>query len=602
MDQSRGASWGYISFQRNQGGWRARPGCREGREPEDWRPEGPRVLPGLQVSLSRHHRPPGPRATPAPGPWAPGPVPGAHGLAARAGQAPGPADRNHGDRGPTPRAPGSQISGAREDLKAPQVLKEPANDIWITLYADSSPAAGIDIFGMIAEIWIGNVRRMIVLPGLVLGHGHGSALDKTMSLLWALYLIAGPSVNSLEAIILAVAAITTDQGVERLMVDMANVVDAFLCRLGLRSSRFYRELIYTFEHAVGIPDWLHLWSGIIKFGLESLDGWPGILQRLRSLSKFFNIEEYREVAAKHLKRQGRHDLAAKLKSFGVSAAKWRYHTHCLLVIALADLREICQNYLPDVTFGSMQDSQNWAAVKKCCQEAQIWIWLSVFSKWFAQRFIAMLNWGRGCACHRNEKDRSKILCGKFGQNLADAKAHIATSLTNMMNDASQISYSDCEQDREVWDGIKFVLRRAVSDANTKTKWVAEVPYAFSRLSDPAECAEIIKQWRSCPPTMHNRNTVRIMQIHEREIDSIARLETPVANMSADLRKIERVWKSMRIVSDVAEGYHRTCHVTKIRAPVSKASPHLPSSRGRGADEIRWPPIEIRVGAFQVPPI
>ena len=106
-----------------------------------------------------------------------------------------------------------------------------ATDIWICLYADSSPAAGIDIFAMIAEVWINGICRMLVLPGIVLGHGHGSALDKLMALLWALWLVCGPTVASLEAILLAVVAMTTDQGVESLMVSLGNALDAVLCRL-----------------------------------------------------------------------------------------------------------------------------------------------------------------------------------------------------------------------------------------------------------------------------------------------------------------------------------------------------------------------------------
>ena len=162
-----------------------------------------------------------------------------------------------------------------------------AASFWICLYADSSPVSGYDIFGMICDVFVDGVKHTFMLPGSVLGHGHTSALDKTMALLWAIWLACGPDVESFERVVMAIICITTDQGVESYMVDVANIVDAFLVSLKLRASRLFTSMIYTFPRAVGIPDWEHMWSGLLKHALLALPTWPITLAKLRAVVKCF---------------------------------------------------------------------------------------------------------------------------------------------------------------------------------------------------------------------------------------------------------------------------------------------------------------------------
>ena len=95
-----------------------------------------------------------------------------------------------------------------------QVLGTPNNQFWINVFADSSSTPGMDAFGIICEIFVHNsLLRVFTLPGLMLGHGRTSALDKLMALLWSLYLVTGPSVDSFVAAVFNIRSMCTDQGV-----------------------------------------------------------------------------------------------------------------------------------------------------------------------------------------------------------------------------------------------------------------------------------------------------------------------------------------------------------------------------------------------------
>ena len=64
----------------------------------------------------------------------------------------------------------------------------------INLQTDASPVTGAELQGMVAEfIHRDKTVRQTILPGSTLHYGHCDAIAKAIALVWAVWLICGPS-------------------------------------------------------------------------------------------------------------------------------------------------------------------------------------------------------------------------------------------------------------------------------------------------------------------------------------------------------------------------------------------------------------------------
>jgi len=85
----------------------------------------------------------------------------------------------------------------------------------INIYSDASPVTGTELQGMIIDICLKNgVFYRLVLPGSTLAYGHTDTLSKSVALVWALWLVAGPELEALQYACDKVRSFTTDFGVE----------------------------------------------------------------------------------------------------------------------------------------------------------------------------------------------------------------------------------------------------------------------------------------------------------------------------------------------------------------------------------------------------
>ena len=81
------------------------------------------------------------------------------------------------------------------------------------MFTDSSPVTGEEFQGMIADIVFknGSLRRL-TLPDASLGYCNFDAVSKAVSLLWASWLVAGPSERRMRFFLGKVQSIVTDGG------------------------------------------------------------------------------------------------------------------------------------------------------------------------------------------------------------------------------------------------------------------------------------------------------------------------------------------------------------------------------------------------------
>ena len=104
-----------------------------------------------------------------------------------------------------------------------------------------------------------------VLPGTVLAHGFQSTAG--VALLWQVWLLSGPLTVDLEHFLEDCRPITTDMGVERLIVS-ASVFQISSARLALSVSAHCRSMTRLLPLCVEQPNWHHFLGGCLKAALR----------------------------------------------------------------------------------------------------------------------------------------------------------------------------------------------------------------------------------------------------------------------------------------------------------------------------------------------
>ena len=103
--------------------------------------------------------------------------------------------------------------------------------------------------------------RRLVLPGSTLGYGHTSTMDKAAALLWAMWLIAGPSLDDLDWFCDNVRSLTTDFGVEMHLLEVPDIKEAMIAWAGGLPLMNARLLVKAdrrcFRRALRIAGWSH---------------------------------------------------------------------------------------------------------------------------------------------------------------------------------------------------------------------------------------------------------------------------------------------------------------------------------------------------------
>ena len=150
----------------------------------------------------------------------------------------------------------------------------------INVFTDASPNTGLEFQGMVADIFKKDASyRRIVLPGCSLIYGMQDAVNKTITLLWAIWLLTGPVIEDTAYFLQKVCCITTDAGIEILTTKMPCVLNAFAKWLNgtplvnLRCEVNWRQRL--FPHAIRLIGWSHTWGNIMKQVAFTYPGWGG---------------------------------------------------------------------------------------------------------------------------------------------------------------------------------------------------------------------------------------------------------------------------------------------------------------------------------------
>ena len=306
---------------------------------------------------------------------------------------------------------------------AKMMRAEPATEVERHLSIDSSPSSGMELLGIVVDEFTGLGEAVVhkKLPPVYLAHGFSTVLCKAMALLWSIWLVAGPGLDSMRAYCNSVKSMTTDWGGESNVAYLPDVLPVFMKMLQ-NSWKTPRHLHIEqdsrlFPCAVWVPGWNHLFSNMMNFCLSALPSWPGLLQQLKACVRFFKIKDYRDTLAAKLKGQGLHDQAAKLSSFEGNFAKWRFETVETSFRAMLHIKDICQRHFVAELFGAVQDRALLSQVDAAVRSLRFWSLLQGLSKGVALLDEAgsssSKKRGRTCSLSR----RGEVLMG-FGSGSA----------------------------------------------------------------------------------------------------------------------------------------------------------------------------------------
>jgi hypothetical protein len=197
----------------------------------------------------------------------------------------------------------------------------------VYIWCDASPQRrGREMFAATIDFFAGEFYGRFMLPLMSLPRGALSAIGKTLTLLWMLWLIVGPSWKSLRCFLNRVRGITTDQGGERLIPNMVDCLPEFLEYLEMPPCSG-PEQRHLFPRVIEMPGWKHKFDLLIRRGLSSLLWFPAWLERLKALVAFCRSTLNTETLVGYLRGLG---LKGAAQLFGglhfPVFAHWRWST------------------------------------------------------------------------------------------------------------------------------------------------------------------------------------------------------------------------------------------------------------------------------------
>ena len=175
----------------------------------------------------------------------------------------------------------------------------------INVYTDSSPVSGTEMQGMLMDIhFTDDTHDRIELPGGSLTYGLFDAVSKTICLLHAFWLIAGPDAKTVKYVCSRVISVTTDFGTEKHTIEMRDCVTAYCMWMNgvpLDDCRAFVDVTRRWlPNAIRLAGWSHALGNIMKHTAEACVRWPAILDNMRTMVNFFRNATWRSYTKRAL--------------------------------------------------------------------------------------------------------------------------------------------------------------------------------------------------------------------------------------------------------------------------------------------------------------
>ena len=208
----------------------------------------------------------------------------------------------------------------------------------IFLYTDGSPQwRGVELLASSFHLKYTDEDGTVtwwhrLLPCVSIGIAMFSALGKAITLLWQIFLMAGPDYERMRRFLLRVTSLTLDWGTESKLPDMRDILPAFCKFIAVPLPRSWQTHDFLFPRALMQPGMRHSVDRLIRRSLTSLSFFPSFLEGLKAVNCF--VREHKSDLKIALVKCGHGavaDLIAMIKL--PPFAKWRWGTFTSRLVA-----------------------------------------------------------------------------------------------------------------------------------------------------------------------------------------------------------------------------------------------------------------------------
>ena len=452
----------------------------------------------------------------------------------------------------------------------------------IHLYSDSSPVTGEELQGMLMDIFFydGSTDR-VVLPGCTLAYGCFNAVAKSLALVWAAFLVAGPDEEGIRYFFDEVVSIVTDCGTEIKMATVPDVITAFVRWNQGWSLARCAPLVDTetrlFANALRISGWCHAWGNLMKEVAHVCPKWPTVLEQMRCMVAFWRDRTWRKWVQVALR--GTDVDTSVLKSFPAAIAKWRFETIAKTMFCLDRLRTIAEKHLRPEMFARAKDAVFMKKVFETVGDREFGIFISAAYRHCFRECEDARHWGMVCRCEVCEKKRAdareaghrvRLECFMNSRCLAESWPWLQKWQARVRDSGAALyQEGDCEGNRDVYECIVCMLHKMLQGIDSHFGYLGILPWALSRADTTEGALEVMRQVKKLPWDRHDPLTRKVMSRVGGDIERVSQGEPVSTALQSELAP----FKQVPLDESLGEGYHRDTHKEKSRATGS-TSRHL----------------------------
>jgi hypothetical protein len=280
--------------------------------------------------------------------------------------------------------------------------------IALYLFVDASPQwRGLEFYASTWDIFVTGIfwkRRL--LPAISLPRKLYSSLGKAVAFLWQVFLLVGPSLARMRAVLAKIRSITTDMGAESNIIRTPDVLPSFMVYLGVHIGNA-RPGKWLLPNAVHIAGWRHKVDLLIQRGLCRLDFFPKFIERLKSLIAFVRDEGLSKVLSDDLRSRKLFGLDALIKAGRPPTfAKWRWGTLAKCTRDIGGwLHSLAANFDHKPFFAKSIREQMKSVVACFTREFIQQFW---FVSWYMVWMDKLQSYGGTCICHAGDFADGKV--------------------------------------------------------------------------------------------------------------------------------------------------------------------------------------------------
>ena len=433
-------------------------------------------------------------------------------------------------------------------------LWQTMGDVAIYLYMDSSPQhlGGREMMAISMEILdltgVLPFERKL-LPVMSLARDFLDSHGKAVALLWATFLLVGPTYEQMARFLDNVVSVCSDMGAERLVaVAPDHLSDFFDIFLGMPGKPHRAALL---PMALQAPGWNHGWDIIMKRGLQSLAWFPSCMELLRSIVHFFRCGLLVQALCKKVEERGFPIISSMISKVRIpSIAEWRWGTLHRACKQLSTIMDTLRSYWAPDLFANAKDAKTLRQVGLALNSVRF-RWQFKFVHFFSSRIVRIQSWGKGS---RALEAGLPVDPMSLGRRLSEAGPYVESAFRSMLSEAAEWDSASFEGAslRDI-DCMKACVRASYTLAQDRHSCLNKIPWLFARLDQPGVAGQCVVQYES--HSGHHALTEMIMKPGSALRCHVDQIQPDGSGASAELQKLIDVIKLVPFDDSVAETPH-----------------------------------------------